>query len=55
MNAFIVYFETMNGNYTNSRSIQCDTVPELLYQLREYEKEKGQNLIIITIQNAKPQ
>lgn len=55
MNIYLVYYELKTGQFTNGQTVQCDTVHELLYQLREFEKNKGQNLIILTITNGKPQ
>ncbi len=60
LNAYILYTEQpqpKDGNrkiYNNSEVQQCDTISELIYQLRECEKRNLENVIINTIQGASP-
>lgn len=58
INAYLLYYEFKakppNEQYTVSRSIHCENIGDLLYHLRECEKLKHTNIIISTIQDAKP-
>lgn len=56
-NHFILYFEFKNPDIEgakNSKVMHCDTLPDLVYQLRECINQKHQNVKINTIENAKP-
>ena len=53
LNIYSFYSEPIKG--CNSQIIQCDTLQELLYQLREAIEKNHKNIIIHTIQNGKQQ
>lgn len=60
MNSYIIYFEEKNPDFPktfNGKTLMCDDFAQLLYQTREMET-KGkdvQNVVILTVQNSKPQ
>lgn len=54
---FIIYYEIQpfeDQAHTNGVTIQCDGIGALIYQLRECEKHKYQNIQITTIQSGRP-
>lgn len=59
VNIYLVYSEVAKPDpdtpQLNSRTIQCDGIKELVYELRECERDGRKNVIISTIQNGKPQ
>lgn len=55
VNIYLVYYERTNGGYSNGATVQCDTIPELIYALKQAQSEEHKNVIIHTIQNGKQQ
>lgn len=54
-NIYLVYYEQTKDGASNGFSVQCDTIPELIYALKQAQSEKQKNVIIHTIQNGKQQ
>lgn len=58
-NIYLVYSEVKeidpNSPETFSRTRQCDTIKELIFQVRECVRDGRKNIHITTIQNGKKQ